>query len=371
MSHPSLPFTPRASQEPSWRPPVVAVAIDPENALAGAEAVRDLRRRLPGIEVCVPAGAEDAVTAAALGEPRPPARSPVERWPWLREGGWLADSDLLVVPAAAPCLMPALQSAWTREIPVLAVRSAAGGVLPDLGVVWVDPDEGMAGLAAAVERLLGDAAEWETAVRRGRAQARRLAARGVEERADPLLGCPAGATARPCPESSEERSGWGSPPSRRVSVIIPTRGGPRAHHCLRAVRRAAGDLELQVFLVVTGGLDGSLPPCDEVVRCEPPFSWSKANNAAMRLAHHPLVLLLNDDCYFRRPGDLARLADRLEGCGHLIAVAPGAPASPPIGSRPPGPGEPGCGRPGSPSAEPASWSGERRSAPWDPWTSAS
>jgi GT2 family glycosyltransferase len=59
-----------------------------------------------------------------------------------------------------------------------------------------------------------------------------------------------------------------------------------------------------------------------VVRVDPPFCWARANNQALRLAQHPWVLLLHDDCYFTRPGDLERLLRRLEICGHLVAVAP-------------------------------------------------
>ena len=121
-----------------------------------------------------------------------------------------------------------------------------------------------------------------------------------------------------------EALAWGGPTlsQQAVSVIIPTTGGPRCHRCVDALRQAAGQVPLQIILVVTGSRNLDLPRADKVVHCEEPFVWAKANNAGLRAALHAYVLLLNDDCYFTRPGGLEALVGRLQGWSPLMAVAP-------------------------------------------------
>jgi GT2 family glycosyltransferase len=106
-----------------------------------------------------------------------------------------------------------------------------------------------------------------------------------------------------------------------VSAIIPTAGGTNVRRCVAALRRAAPARGLQVVLAVTGGAD-ELPACDDLVRVDPPFVWSKANNAALRVVRHPIVLLLNDDAFFEHAEDLNRLLTVMETWPYLAAVGP-------------------------------------------------
>lgn len=109
-----------------------------------------------------------------------------------------------------------------------------------------------------------------------------------------------------------------------VSVVIPTTGGGRAWQCVETLRAAAAEVPLQIILVVTGGAD-ALPACDEVVRCERPFNWSRANNAALQVADRPFVLLLNDDAFFTQAGDLGRMLAVMEQWPYLAALGPVSP----------------------------------------------
>jgi glycosyltransferase involved in cell wall biosynthesis len=301
----------------------VAVALSRHRPSQGVAWVRELREQ--GLLVRYPPEAEPALLRELLGEALPNAATPSEHVAspevpdWEADLHWLYRVQLLVLPEVTPEVLPACEQAAAAGIPLAAVRSPAaerwlgGGYYPIesprdagrvLGFLAADP--------STREALLRQAAARARRFRRLLGEAVQTAGRRPEPTAvTPLM-----------PDEILAAGGLPPLPVQGISVIIPTQGGSRVGRCVQALREAAGDVPLQVILVVTGGLTGSLPPCDEVVRCEPPFVWAAANNAGLRVARHPLVLFLNDDCFFLRAGDLARLEARLRQCGHLIAVAP-------------------------------------------------
>jgi GT2 family glycosyltransferase len=224
------------------------------------------------------------------------------------------ESRLLVVPSLMPSIVPIICSALMRGTPVVGFNSPlAERVIGNAGVL-LDRSVAPVVLLDAIQKLLDDSEHYAGIAAQGPKHIEQLLKMGL---AESRTTKPSPLSAAPVTSSSDKQDA-----SHGVTVIIPTRGGARVARCLRALRSAAGDLPLQVVFVVTGGLTGSLPPCDDVVRCEPPFVWARANNAGLRVARYPFVLFLNDDCYFARAGDLHRLLRRLQLCGHLIAVAP-------------------------------------------------
>lgn len=303
------------------------VAVAPEDPLPGAALIRALRTD-PELLPLYPAISAEWIGAALLGEAE--AAEPAGT-PRSEAGHWCEEADLLIIPVVTPGVLAAYQAALQAGIPVVAMRGSGAEPLLGMGCVWLAAEADLTTIRAAGLRLLEDGGEREAQLRRGYAEARRQSRRpapgalpsGAEVSGSaPIQACrmpvvpaePVTGTPELDLTSIRSRSG--------VTAIIPTRGGPRVHRCVRELRRAAGDLPLQIVLVVSGGLSGSLPPGDELVRAEPPFVWSRANNVGLGQATQPLVLFLNDDCYFRGAGDLQRLARRLDQCGHLTAVAP-------------------------------------------------
>jgi glycosyltransferase involved in cell wall biosynthesis len=243
--------------------------------------------------------------AALLSEPQ--VAEPNEDSP---ETLGLIQADALLVPTPHASLAPVVLAGLGQSLPVLAPGTPEGEELLGTGGAFVSRIPTAIEWLNASRRLQADPAERKAVIRREHAHARRRFRR------------PASGSVVSAPEAGQQAFPMGCPPARGVTAVIPTRGGPRVRRCVYALRRAAGSLPLQVVLVVTGGVGGMLPPADDIARAEPPFSWSKATNAGLRLARHPYVLLLNDDCYFQGSGDLQRMVERLERCGHLIATAP-------------------------------------------------
>jgi hypothetical protein len=294
------------------KPITLAVFAGSDESELNARLVRELGSE-PRVRLRLPPATEHVWFDAILGEAGrlPDGDLPTrERVP---EPAWLLGADALILTRVSPAATPLIIAALEAGIPVLALQSAAAEALVGMGGVLVEPGISGAEVLRRVAQALHDPAEQEARRRRGAAQLRRL------RRTFSACVAP---TEQTTPPADEPLTFPGAPPLRGVTVIIPTRGGARVRRATEAVRRAAGDLPLQIVCVVTGGLEGMLPPCEDVVRAEPPFCWAKANNAGLRVVWHPYVLLLNDDCYFLRSRDLERLVRRLEVCGHLIALAP-------------------------------------------------
>lgn len=312
--------------------PRIAVLLASGNPGAGGPLVDEVRSRLPEAEVECRFGSA-------------PSGGDGERFPGTlrREFGWDAPPSFLLAPEITAELAPLLLEALERGVVVVAPETGATrewlgpGFVPAAG-------EGPGAYVGVVESLLRDPEQRQAARRRASlaiARLRRRLGLPAPETSVAMRRCrirlgsndPGSWRSVPGPERAAAGTGGSAPGNlplpRAVSVVIPTRGGPRLEACVRALREAAGALELQLILVVTGGLRGGLPPCDAVAVAEEPFVWSRANNAGLSLARHPYVLFLNDDCFFLRPGDLDRLVTRLEQCGHLVALAPRGVGFPP------------------------------------------
>ena len=114
-------------------------------------------------------------------------------------------------------------------------------------------------------------------------------------------------------------------------VIIPTgaKDGAMLRHCLDTLRRAADGITLRIVIVlcpsdsakidtVRSVMDGT----EELITLPAPFSFARSNNAALdRLRDESAILLLNDDCFFRKKSDLRRLTDMMSR-KHLACIGP-------------------------------------------------
>lgn len=107
-----------------------------------------------------------------------------------------------------------------------------------------------------------------------------------------------------------------------VHVIIPTAGSPlwMLRRCLRNLRKAGRGIRIRVIVVLCPAdpekekaIHSMLAPTDTLLSLLPPFSFARSNNAALALLkEEQYVLFLNDDCFFRKSGDLLRLMSTIQ-----------------------------------------------------------
>jgi SAM-dependent methyltransferase len=193
------------------RAPVIAVAIAPEAPLPGLRAVRALRRLRPQAGIRYPAAGGSAVQAAALREPVLP---PVV------DASWLAGSDVLLLPRIEASLRSSVERALASGIPVVAPDSPETREALGMGGLLVERAQDWPGILAAIDRLQGDRSEREAVVRRGLAQARRLARRHALEGGGDAPPRVEGSGASPAAKGAET-AGLSLPPEVQARPRLP------------------------------------------------------------------------------------------------------------------------------------------------------